>query len=425
MLFIFLLVLLLLIALGMPIAFALGTTLLVLLVTMTDMPLVLLPQQMISGADNYALIAIPFFMLAAEIMSAGGITKRLIAFFMMLIGWIRGGLALVNVGASIAMASFSGSAVADASMIGSVMIPAMKEKGYKPEFAASVTATASVLGVIMPPSIPMIVLGFITGTSVLKMFMGGLIPGLLVGVVLLITVYLLARRLNLPTEAPRERTAQSRRESLSTIWALVLPVIVIGGIRFGVFTITESSVFAVVYALLVAFFIYKELTWASFYRACVNASITSATVMLIVAAATGSAWLLSSEEVPQAIAAAMATTTDSPIIFLLIVVVFLLLVGTVIDLTPALLILGPILLPVAVEFGIDPIHFSIIMVTTLAFGLVTPPVGTCLFLCSGIAKVSVTKVIVQTLPLLAAMLAVLMLMVFFPSLVTWLPSYTS
>ena len=196
----FLLTLLVLLAFGMPVAFALGLTMLALLLAATDMPMVLLAQQMLAGADNYSLIAVPFFMLAAEIMSAGGITRRIIDFFIAVIGWIRGGLALVNVGASMVMASFSGSAVADASMIGSVMIPSMKDRGYTPEFAAAVTAASSTLGVIIPPSIPMIVLGFITSTSVLDMFLGGILPGLLIGGALLVTVYVMSRRLNLPRE---------------------------------------------------------------------------------------------------------------------------------------------------------------------------------------------------------------------------------
>ncbi len=422
MLFSFLAILGVLLALGMPVAFGLGLAMLVLLVVHTEMPLVLLPHQMLTGADNYSLIAVPFFMLAAEIMGVGGITRRIIEFFVAVIGWIRGGLALVNVGASMVMASFSGSSVADASMIGSIMIPAMKSRGYSADFAAAVTAVASTLGVIIPPSIPMIVLGFITGNSVLQMFFGGLIPGVLIGSALLIMVYILARVTGAPVE-PRQPVRVILRRARETGWALLLPIIVVGGLRLGVFTVTESSVFAVAYALFVAGIVYRELTWRDIYDSGVRAAVTSSVVMFIVASATGSAWLLSSEQVPQALAQAMAGITNSPAIFLAISVVFLLLVGMVIDLTPALLILGPILVPIAVEFGMDPIHFCVIMVIALAYGLVTPPIGTCLYLCAGIAQTSVARVIVQTLPLLVAAIVVLGVIAVFPPLVTWLPSH--
>ena len=417
----FLLTLLVLLAFGMPVAFALGLTMLALLLAATDMPMVLLAQQMLAGADNYSLIAVPFFMLAAEIMSAGGITRRIIDFFIAVIGWIRGGLALVNVGASMVMASFSGSAVADASMIGSVMIPSMKDRGYTPEFAAAVTAASSTLGVIIPPSIPMIVLGFITSTSVLDMFLGGILPGLLIGGALLVTVYVMSRRLNLPREQrlpAREVWLRAR----STGWALLMPLIIVGGIRLGIFTITESSVIAVVYALVVSSVVYRELTWKAFYESFISAAVTSSVVMLIVASATGSAWLMNSEQVPQAIAKTLGGVTDQAWVFLLITVVFLLLVGMVMDLTPALLILGPILLPVALQFGIDPVHYSVLMVITLAYGLITPPVGTCLYLTAGIAHVSITRVIVSTLPMLAVMIAMLVLIALVPGITTWLPT---
>ncbi len=421
MLFSFLLVLGVLLALGMPVAFALGLTMLSLLLIHTDLPLVLLPHQMLTGADNYSLIAVPFFMLAAEIMAAGGITRRIIDFFVATIGWIRGGLALVNVGASMVMASFSGSAVADSSMIGSLMIPAMKNRKYSPEFAAAVTATASTLGVIIPPSIPMIVLGFITGNSVLEMFFGGLVPGLLIGCVLLFTVYLVARISNAPVE-DRQSLKEIGHRVRETGWALLLPIIVVGGLRIGLFTITESSVFAVAYALFVAGVIYRELTWSTLYQAGVRASITASVVMFIVSSATGSAWLLSSEQVPQALAETMAGITDSATVFMVLSIAFTLVVGMVMDLTPALLILGPIMVPIATEFGIDPIHYSVVMVIALAYGLITPPVGTCLYLCAGIADVSVTKVIVKTLPMLISAIVVLILIAMFPPLVTWLPS---
>lgn len=417
----FLVVLLLMLTTGMPVAFALGLTFLVLVWALTELPLILLAQQIMVGADNYSLVAIPFFMLAAEIMAAGGITRRIIAALMALIGWVRGGLAMANVGASAAMASFSGSAVADASMVGSVMIPSMKARGYPPATAAAVTASSSVLGVIIPPSIPMIVLGFITGTSVLDMFLGGVFPGLLIAAGLIAAAWWVCRRQGVPAD-DRLGGAAIRAALRDALWALGLPVIVVGGIRFGVFTVVESSVIAVAYALLVAALVYRELTPRSLYRAAVGAATTSAVVMLIVAAATGSAWLMASEQVPQTIALQMGRITDSPVVFLLIAVGFLLLVGMVIDLTPALLILGPILMPVALGFGISPVHFAVVMVVSLAFGLVTPPVGTCLYITASIARTSALSVVRAVLPFLGVMLLTLLIIVLVPGLSTWLPA---
>ncbi len=424
MLSVFLLVLFAVLTTGMPVAFALGLTFLVMVRFFTELPLILLPQQIMVGADNYSLVAIPFFMFAAAIMAAGGITRRIIEALMALIGRVRGGLAITNVGASIAMGSFSGSSVADASMIGSMMIPEMKERGYPAASAAAVTAASSVIGVIIPPSIPMIVLGFITGTSVLAMFLGGILPGLLIGGALITAAWWASRLQGVPRaeRLPARRVLVALRDAL---WALGLPVIVVGGIRLGVFTVVESSVIAVAYALVVSGLAYRELTPGKLYRAAVDAAVTSSVVMLIVAAATGSAWLMASEQVPQTIAAQMSQLTDNPVVFLLIATAFLLVVGMVIDLTPALLILGPILMPVAISFGISPIHFAVVMVVSLAFGLVTPPVGTCLYLTSSIARVSAAKVVRAMLPYLAVMLITLLLIVLVPGLSTWIPSAVS
>lgn len=410
-----------LILIGVPVAFSLGITMFILLATMTSLPPLLVPQQMVIGADNFSLIAVPFFMLAAEIMSSGGITRRLVDFLNGLIGWITGGLALVNIAASMLMAGLSGSSVADASMMGSMLIPAMKQKGYTPEYSAAVTATSSTVGIIIPPSIPMIVLGSIAGISVIKLFAGGMIPGILVGGSLLLVAYITSRI----AKYPREERVSLRilwQRMLETFWALLLPLIVLGGILGGVMTVTEASTVAVVYALIVSVFIYREITWKSFYSAVIRAALTSSAVMLIVAAASGMAWLLTSNQVPQSLAANLQAMTSSAVIFLLLVNIFLLLVGSVMDLTAALLVLGPILLPVAMRYGIDPIHFGVIMVTNLAIGLVTPPVGSCLYLTVPFAGVPVTRIIRATTPFLLAEIAVLFLITYFPWLVTFVPS---
>ena len=406
---------------GIPVAFSLGITMLILVVTQTSLAPIIVAQQLVIGADNYALMAIPFFMLAAEFMSGGDITRKLVKLVTALIGWVRGGLAMVNIGASMLMAGLSGSSVADAAMMSSMLIPPMKEQGYDSDFSAAVTATSSTIGIIIPPSIPMIVLGFITQTSVVSLFFGGIIPGLFMGIALMATAYVISKRKNYPRAAMPsvKQIFISLRESF---WALLLPLFVMGGILFGIVTVTEASVVAVVYAFLVAKFIYKKLTWKAAYRSLISASIISATVMFIVTTASGVAWLLTSARVPHVLAAQLQSVTSNPFLFLLIVNVFLLIVGAVMDLTPALLILGPILFPIAMQYGIDPIHFGIIMVFNLALGLVTPPVGSCLYLTVGFAKCSVVKIIRATMPFLAAQVIILLLITYVPFFVTWIPN---
>ena len=407
--------------LGIPVALALGLTMLAIMLAQTSLPLFVIPQQFTIGADNYALMAIPFFMLAGEFMSAGGITRRLVDFVIAVIGWMRGGLALVNVGASMLMAGLSGSSVADASLQGSMLIPAMKEKGYPAEFSAAVTAVSSTIGVIIPPSIPMIVLGIITGTDVVLLFLGGVMPGLLIGLALLVMAWGLSVLRHYPAE-PWAGLRDIARTFSRTIWALLLPVIILGGILGGVFTVVEASVIAVVYSFLVARFVYRDMSWRECYRCFIRAAVLSGVVMFIVATASGTAWILTSERVPHELAGTLAGLTAEPLVFLILSMGFLLVVGAVMDLTPALLILGPILLPVAVSYGIDPVHFGVLMVINLAIGLVTPPVGGCLYVCTGIAKVPVERTVVVLLPFLAAEVAVLLLVVLVPGTVLWIPS---
>ena len=420
MLFWFLGIFFVLLLIGIPVAFCLGVTMLILVVTQTSLSPIIVAQQLVIGADNFTLMAIPFFMLAAEFMSGGDITRRLVAFVSALIGWIRGGLALVNIGASMLMAGLSGSSVADASMMSSMLIPPMKEQGYDADFSAAVTATSSTIGIIIPPSIPMIVLGFVTQTSVVRLFFGGLIPGILMGFSLMGIAYAISSVRKYPRAALSSLNTIVRT-FLQSFWALLLPVFVLGGILTGIVTVTEASVVAAVYAFICARFIYRRLTWKSAFRALVTASVVSATVLFIVTTAAGVAWLLTSARVPQILAMQMQSLTASPLVFLLLVNLFLLVVGAVMDLTPALLILGPILFPIAVQYGLNPIHFGVVMVTNLALGLVTPPVGSCLYLTVGFAQCSVTRIIKATLPFLAAQIAVLLLITYVPPLVTWLP----
>lgn len=408
-------------AVGIPVGFSLGSTMVFLVIFKSTLPLMIVSQQMIIGADNFTLIAIPFFILAAELMGCGGIAHRLIDFVNSVVGWIRGGLGLVNVGTNMVLAGLSGSSVADAALTSSFFIPTMVKRGYGPAFSAALTAAASVMGINIPPSIPMILLGLITGQSVLSLFLGGVVPGVLIGLSLMVVTYRVARKRGYPAES-RVPLREVWRRFRATLWATLYPVIIIGGIVGGVFTLTEASVVAVVYALVVGRLVYRELTLKGLYTSMVNAATTASIIMFIVATASGVAWFLNSERVPQMIAAFLSQLTKNPMIFMLIINVFLLVVGSVMDLTPALLILGPILCPVSKLYGIDPIYFGVVMVTNLAIGLVTPPVGNCLYIATAVAKVPVTEVIVEIWPFLIALVAVLLLITFFPFLITWLPT---
>jgi TRAP-type transport system large permease protein len=417
----FLAVFFILLAVGVPVGFSLGSTMVFLVVFKSSLPLMIVSQQMIIGADNFTLIAIPFFILAAELMGCGGIAHRLIDFVNSVVGWIRGGLGLVNVGTNMVLAGLSGSSVADAALTSSFFIPTMVRRGYGPAFSAALTAAASVMGIIIPPSIPMILLGLITGQSVLSLFLGGVVPGVLIGLSLMGVTYRLARKRGYPAES-RVPVREVWRRFRATLWATLYPVIIIGGILGGVFTLTEASVVAVVYALVVGSLVYRELTFKGLYTSMKNAAITASLIMFIAATASGVAWFLNSERVPQMIATFLSQLTRDPLTFMLIINVFLLIVGCVMDLTPALLILGPILYPVSKQYGIDPIYFGVVMVVNLAIGLVTPPVGNCLYIATAVAKVPVTEVINEIWPFLVALIAILFLITFFPFLITWLPT---
>jgi tripartite ATP-independent transporter DctM subunit len=410
-----------LLAVGVPVGFSLGSTMAFLVVFKSSLPLMIVSQQMIIGADNFTLIAIPFFILAAELMGCGGIANRLIDFVNSVVGWIRGGLGLVNVGTNMVLAGLSGSSVADAALTSSFFIPTMVRRGYGPAFSAALTAAASVMGIIIPPSIPMILLGLITGQSVLSLFLGGVVPGVMIGLSLMGVTYRLAKKRGYPAES-RVPVREVWRRFRATLWATLYPVVIIGGILGGVFTLTEASVVAVVYALVVGRLVYRELTLKGLYTSMVNAAVTASLIMFIAATASGVAWFLNSERVPQTIAAFLTHLTRAPLIFMMIVNVFLLIVGCVMDLVPALLILAPILYPISQQYSINPIYFGVVMVTNLAIGLITPPVGNCLYIATAVAKVPVTQVIKEIWQFLIALIVVLFLITLFPFLITWLPT---
>lgn len=407
--------------LSVPIAFAIGLTSLSIIHIKGTLPTTLVTQTLLTGVDNFSLLAIPFFMLAGEIMNAGGITRRIVQFANSLVGHIKGGLAQVNIIGSMFFAGISGSAVADASALGGILIPAMTQRGYHKDFAAGVTAGAAVIGPIIPPSIPMVVYGVTAGVSIGKLFLAGFIPGVLIGVGQMVVAYLIARKRGYAAE-PRASFGQIVKSFGETFLALLMPVIILGGILGGIFTATEASVVAAVYALIVAVFVYREVKIPELYQVFLNAATTTATILIIVGAAAGLGWVLASEQVPQQLAQSILGISKNPLVILLIINILLLIVGCVMETTAAIIVLTPVLLPLVKQVGIDPIHFGAIMVVNLGIGLITPPVGVVLFIASGISKLRLTAVTKGVLPFMAVIGVVLVIVTYFPKLILYLPS---
>ena len=409
------------VVIGIPIAFALGIAAWTSMLTAGNVPLYLIPQRMFTGVDSFILMAIPFFMLAGELMGSTGILDRLLKFADALVGHIRGGLAHVNIVASMIFAGISGSAVADASALGSVLIPAMREE-YDVDFGTAVTAGASTIGPIIPPSIPMIIYATSTaGISIAGLFLSGVIPGIMMGLGMMAIAYFIARK----RQYPIRKGHLTSREFLGRLWrvlpALMMPVIVLGGILGGAFTPTEAGAVSVMYAVLVGLFVTRELKLSDIPPALLRAGTTTAIVFLLIATANGVSWLLSTRQVPILISAYLKSISPSPLVFLLVVNLFLLLVGCLMETAAALIMLVPILAPIAASYGIHPLHFGFLVVMNLVIGLLTPPVGVCLFVCCGIANISLERLVRAVWPHLVWQIIVLALVTYFPELALWIP----
>ncbi len=406
--------------LGIPIAFVLGLTSFVALLYSGDIPLLLMPKEMFSGTDSFPLLAVPFFILAGNLMNTGGITKRLINFCNILLGYVRGGLALVNVVASMFFAGITGAAVADTSALGSILIPAMTEEKYDRDFSAAVTAASSTVGPIIPPSIPMVILGTVGELSIGALFLAGVIPGIMVGLSLLVVSYIISRRRNYP-----KGSIKSIKEFFfglkDAILALLMPGIIMGGILGGIFTPTEAAVVAVVYALLVSFLVYREIRWKDLPKILIDSIVTTSIIMLVIANSAIFGWILANQQVPQSVAQIFLSISNNKWVILLLLNIFLLFVGTFMETTASLIILTPILLPLAVKVGIDPIHFGIVMVLNLVIGLITPPLGVCLFIACSIAKITLEQIVKAILPFLIAAIAILFIVTYIPQLSLWIP----
>ncbi len=384
----------------------------------------LLYRNVYNGMDSFPLMAIPFFMLAGELMNRGGITIRLVEFSQALMGHLRGGLAHVNVLSSILFAGLSGSAVADTSALGSMLIPAMEKQGYTRKFAAAITAASSVIGPIIPPSGIMIIYAYVMGESVAALFLAGIVPGVMVGVGLMLMIKLMADRYDFPVASRRYTWPERRQASLKAFFPLMTPVIILGGILGGIFTPTEAAAVAVGYAFIIGFFVLRTLTWKEVPEVLSNAGMTSAVVLLLVGAAMAFKTVVSLSHAPEQLASLILSLSENPLILLFLINLLLFIVGMFLDAGPAIIILGPILGPIFTSLGVDPIHFAIIMSVNLTVGLATPPMGLVLFVAAAVSRERVETIAKAILPFLAVEIIVIFLITYIPALSMTIPRIT-
>ena len=404
-------------ALGIPIAYALLACGVALMLHLNQFDAQILAQNLISGADSFPLLAVPFFILAGEIMNAGGLSKRIVDLALALVGHIRGGLGYVTIMAAILLSALSGSAVADAAALTAFLLPMMRKAGHDGARSGGLIAAASVVGPVIPPSIGFVIFGVAANVSISKLFLAGIFPGILIGLSLWVTWWWLGRRdaLTPPARKPLAEVLGALRES---VWALLLPLIILVGLRFGVFTPTEAAVVAAVYALFVAMVVYRELPFGKLYGVFVNAAKLSAVIMFLVAAAMVSAWLITIAQIPAQLVGLLQPFLDNKILLMFAIMVLVLAVGTAMDMTPTILILTPVLMPVVKAAGIDPVYFGVLFIINNSIGLITPPVGTVLNTVAGVGRMKLDDVMRGSLPFLLAEVVVLLLMVLFPPLVT-------
>lgn len=410
-----------LLIMGVPVAIALaGSSMLYVLVS-GSVPDFVVIHRMVNGVDSFPLLAIPFFILAGNLMNSAGITNRIFAFATAGIGWLRGGLGHVNILASVLFAGMSGAAVADAGGLGTIEIKAMRDAGYDVDFAVAVTAASSTIGPIIPPSLPMVIYGVMASASVGQLFAAGFIPGLLMAVSLMLLVAWYARKRNYPRDASFNIRLFGRTFKHAFL-SLLTPVIIIGGILTGAFTPTEAAISACAYALFLGLIVYRTLNWKRLLHVSMETIETSAIILLIVAASSIFAWILTSNRVTERFAELLMSMTDNPLLILLMLNLVLFVVGCFMETVAAITILVPVLLPIAVGIGIDPVHFGVIMVLNLMIGLLTPPVGMVLYVLSRVAGISFERCSAATIPFLIPLLVVLALITFIPALSMWLPT---
>ncbi|GLQ36180.1 ABC transporter permease [Amylibacter marinus] len=406
---------------GVPVAVALGLSSLV-YIMMSGLPDVLLIHTMSGGIDSFPLLAIPFFILAGHLMNTGGITTKIFTFARALVGWLPGGLGHVNVGASVIFAGMSGAAVADAGGLGNVEIKAMREAGYDTDFSVGVTAASSTIGPIIPPSLPLVIYGVMAGVSIGELFAAGLIPGLLMAFSLMIMVAYYARKRNYPKDGGID-LCNIWRTFKDAFLPLLTPIIIVGGIATGIFTPTEAAIAAVCYAMFLGLVVYKSLNWKHLVRVSIDTIETSASILMIIASAAVFAWILTSNQVAVLLGDALLGMTSNKQILLLIMMLMVLAIGLFMETIAAITILVPVLLPIALKAGIDPVHLGILVILNLMLGLLTPPVGMVLFVLSDVSGVKFSQCVRATMPFLVPLVAVLLMIAFIPEIALWLPNY--
>jgi len=414
-----LLAFLILVVSGVRIAYAMGITAVAALILL-DIPTSAFLTRSVSSINSFTLLAIPFFVVAGDLLTAGGISRRIIRLAESFFGWMRGGLGVVNVGSSVLFAGVSGSAAADTAAVGGVLIPEMKRAGYRPGFAAAVTAASSTIGPVIPPSLLMIIYGGITGVSIGSLFLAGILPGVFLGLTLMVMAWWIGRR-----QAPAVTALTIRNilvASRQGILGIFIPIIIIGGILFGFFTATEAGVIVLAYSFVVAKFIYRDLTNREFLAVMVRSSVLSGVLMLIVAMAASFAWVLAYANTPQAMVSVLTSISSDPTIVMLLIVVLLLIVGMFVETIAAMIITVPVLFPLGEVMGYNPLHFALVIIMTLLIGTVTPPLGVLLYVAAGIGKVSVGQAIKESIPFVIVMIATVLVVALVPALVTWLPS---
>jgi C4-dicarboxylate transporter DctM subunit len=416
------LTMLFLIIIGMPVAFALGVGSLGALLVDANLPITLVPQRMFTALDSWPIMAVPLFMLAGGLMDRGGMSRRIVEFASACFCFVRGSLGMVTVMASMVFAGISGSSTADTAAVGSILLPAMRQRGYDMRFAAALQAAGGAIGPVIPPSILMIVIGYVTGTSVAQLFLAGVVPGVMIGVALMVVAYRHALRAGPDFDAPvpleMKRVLDTGVKSLP---ALGLPFLIVFGILGGVFTATEAAAAAVVYGLVVGLFLYGELSWRDLPSIALEAAERACVVLFIAATAMLFAWLVAANQIPQALGDLLQDRIADRWVFLIFLNLTLLLIGMFLESFSAVIVFLPILFPLALDFGIDPLHFGILATVNLAIGYITPPYGATLFVACGIAEQSVREVSREVVPILIAMLAVLLVVTYWPETVLWLP----
>lgn len=407
-------------AIGLPVAVTLGLSSMAYLI-FADIPLVVIPQKMYAGMDSFVLLCIPGFILAGNLMNSGGITERIIRFANALVGWMRGGLAQANIAASMLFGGISGTAVADVASVGGMMIPGMKKVGYPSDFSAAVTAASSTVGPMIPPSVPMIIVGSLSGLSVGKLFLAGAVPGVLMGLAMMVTTYFIAKRRKFPRE-PWQGRRELVRSFGGAIWAIAMTALIVGGLLIGITTPTETAIVACVYAIVVGLFVYRELPIKRIPKVIIDSAISSAGILVLVGIANVFGWILVAERIPQMLAGAVLSITENKFVIIILINLLLLFVGMFMETIAALIILFVPLLTLATSVGIEPLHFACFAVLNLMIGLTTPPVGVCLFVASNIARQPLSPVIKAIIPYIITNIIVLLMVSYIPALATWLPN---